>query len=194
MLGSSLLFVFYIIDKYNFNQCKHLNLKQQLKMKIFNQVPSWSQQMLLPIQRGCKESISRWSWRLSDSCLWLTCPPIIPTHYYLQGKISPVYTTQSFGFFQTFGRSTKCIILFCQDDLRKELEIDSNLPAVLLMGGGEGMGPVQKTAQALGDSLYDSKERKTIGQLIVICGRNKTLASALASHEWKIPIKVVYKM
>lgn len=62
------------------------------------------------------------------------------------------------------------------------------------MGGGEGMGPVKKTAQALGDSLYDSKESKPIGQLIVICGRNKTLASALASHEWKIPIKVAFKM
>lgn len=56
------------------------------------------------------------------------------------------------------------------------------------------MGPVQKTAQALGDSLYNSKEKNPIGQLIVICGRNKTLASALAAHEWKIPIKVENKM
>ncbi|XP_019092458.1 PREDICTED: monogalactosyldiacylglycerol synthase 3, chloroplastic-like [Camelina sativa] len=77
-----------------------------------------------------------------------------------------------------------------QDELRRELEIDLNLPAVLLMGGGEGMGPVQKTAKALGDSLYNFKERKPIGQLIVICGRNKVLASALASYEWKIPVKV----
>ncbi|ESQ51159.1 hypothetical protein EUTSA_v10022676mg [Eutrema salsugineum] len=77
-----------------------------------------------------------------------------------------------------------------KDELRKELDINSDLPAVLLMGGGEGMGPVQKTAQALGDSLYNSKERNPIGQLIVICGRNKILASALISHEWKIPIKV----
>ncbi|XP_010490196.1 PREDICTED: monogalactosyldiacylglycerol synthase 3, chloroplastic, partial [Camelina sativa] len=77
-----------------------------------------------------------------------------------------------------------------KDELRRELEIDLNLPAVLLMGGGEGMGPVQKTAKALGDSLYNSKEIKPIGQLIVICGRNKVLASALASYEWKIPVKV----
>lgn len=84
--------------------------------------------------------------------------------------------------------------MFCQDELRRELEIDLNLPVVLLMGGGEGMGPVQKTAKALGESLYNSKERKPIGQLIVICGRNKVLASALASHEWKIPIKVQTKM
>ncbi|AEC06183.1 monogalactosyldiacylglycerol synthase type C [Arabidopsis thaliana] len=77
-----------------------------------------------------------------------------------------------------------------KNELRKELEIDLNLPAVLLMGGGEGMGPVQKTALALGDSLYNSKESNPIGQLIVICGRNKVLASTLASHEWKIPVKV----
>ncbi|CAL9222733.1 unnamed protein product, partial [Arabidopsis halleri] len=57
-----------------------------------------------------------------------------------------------------------------KDELRRELEIDLNLPAVLLMGGGEGMGPVQKTALALGDALYNSKERNPIGQLIVICG------------------------
>lgn len=62
------------------------------------------------------------------------------------------------------------------------------------MGGGEGMGPVQKTALALGDALYNSKERNPIGQLIVICGRNKVLASTLASHEWKIPVKVQSKM
>lgn len=84
--------------------------------------------------------------------------------------------------------------MLCQDELRRELEIDLNLPAVLLMGGGEGMGPVHKTAIALGDSLYNSKERKPIGQLIVICGRNKALVSAVASHEWKIPIKVQIKM
>ncbi|KAG7583678.1 Glycosyl transferase family 28 C-terminal [Arabidopsis suecica] len=77
-----------------------------------------------------------------------------------------------------------------KDELRRELEIDLNLPAVLLMGGGEGMGPVQKTALALGDALYNSRERNPIGQLIVICGRNKVLASALACHEWKIPVKV----
>ncbi|KFK39927.1 hypothetical protein AALP_AA3G307300 [Arabis alpina] len=77
-----------------------------------------------------------------------------------------------------------------KDELRRELDIDSDLPVVLLMGGGEGMGPVQKTAKALGDSLYNSKEKCPIGQLIVICGRNKVLASTLTSQEWKIPIKV----
>ncbi|GMJ15645.1 monogalactosyldiacylglycerol synthase 2 [Hibiscus trionum] len=77
-----------------------------------------------------------------------------------------------------------------KDDLRIELEIDPDLPAVLLMGGGEGMGPVKETARALGKSLYDKVQKKPIGQLIIICGRNKSLATTLESEEWKIPVKV----
>ena len=53
-----------------------------------------------------------------------------------------------------------------QDDLR-ELELDPELPAVLLMGGG-GMGLVKKTARALEKSLFDTELGKPIGQLIVI--------------------------
>ena len=64
------------------------------------------------------------------------------------------------------------------------------MPAVLLMGGGEGMGPVKKTALALGESLFDKELGKPLGQLIIICGRNKALKSTLESHEWTIPVKV----
>ncbi|XP_028753981.1 monogalactosyldiacylglycerol synthase 2, chloroplastic [Neltuma alba] len=77
-----------------------------------------------------------------------------------------------------------------KDQLREELELDPSLPAVLLMGGGEGMGPVKKTAKALGESLWDKAAEKPIGQLIIICGRNKNLASTLQSLEWKIPVKI----
>lgn len=76
--------------------------------------------------------------------------------------------------------------------MRVELEMDPDLPAVLLMGGGEGMGPVKKTAMALGESLFDKQLDKPIGQLIIICGRNGSLASSLESLEWKIPVKVTY--
>ena len=69
--------------------------------------------------------------------------------------------------------------------------MDPDLPAVLLMGGGEGMGPVKKTAEALGGSLFNKEVGKPIGQLIIICGRNKILKSTLESLEWKIPVKVI---
>ncbi|XP_019103641.2 monogalactosyldiacylglycerol synthase, chloroplastic [Beta vulgaris subsp. vulgaris] len=75
-------------------------------------------------------------------------------------------------------------------ELRKELGMDEHLPAVLLMGGGEGMGPIEGTARALGKALYDANLGEPIGQVIVICGRNKKLAAKLRKIDWKIPIQV----
>lgn len=68
--------------------------------------------------------------------------------------------------------------------------MEEYLPAVLLMGGGEGMGPIEATARALGDALYDESQGEPIGQLLVICGRNQKLATKLQSINWKIPIQV----
>ncbi|XP_057718048.1 probable monogalactosyldiacylglycerol synthase, chloroplastic [Arachis stenosperma] len=77
-----------------------------------------------------------------------------------------------------------------KDVLRRELGMDVNLPAVLLMGGGEGMGPIEATARALGNSLYDENNGSSIGQILVICGRNKKLANKLNAINWKIPVQV----
>lgn len=68
--------------------------------------------------------------------------------------------------------------------------MDEDLPAVLLMGGGEGMGPIEATAKALGNALYDENLGEPIGQVLVICGRNKKLANKLLSAEFKIPVQV----
>lgn len=51
--------------------------------------------------------------------------------------------------------------------------MDLHKPAVLLVGGGEGMGPVEKTVDAL---------VATIGpdcQIVVVCGRNARLVDTL---------------
>lgn len=68
--------------------------------------------------------------------------------------------------------------------------MDPELPAVLLMGGGEGMGPVKKTAKALGEALFDEELGRPLGQIVVICGRNQALVSTLQSLDWKVPVKV----
>lgn len=68
--------------------------------------------------------------------------------------------------------------------------MDLTLPAVLLMGGGEGMGPVKRTAEALEEALFDKEHGRPIGQMVVICGRNEALAASLQELEWNIPIKV----
>ncbi|KAJ8751857.1 hypothetical protein K2173_026056 [Erythroxylum novogranatense] len=75
-------------------------------------------------------------------------------------------------------------------ELRRELGMDKDLPAVLLMGGGEGMGPIEATARELGNSLYDENLGEPIGQILVICGRNQKLANTLQSINWKIPVQV----
>ncbi|KAL6985142.1 Monogalactosyldiacylglycerol synthase 1, chloroplastic [Sarracenia purpurea var. burkii] len=77
-----------------------------------------------------------------------------------------------------------------KDVLRRELGMDEDLPAVLLMGGGEGMGPIEATARVLGKTLYDENVGEPIGQVLVICGRNKKLANRLLSIDWKIPVQV----
>ncbi|CAM8895272.1 unnamed protein product [Rhodiola kirilowii] len=77
-----------------------------------------------------------------------------------------------------------------KEELRKELGMDLNLPAALLMGGGEGMGPIEATARALGNALYDENHEQPKGQILIICGRNKKLANRLSSIDWKIPVQV----
>ncbi|KAK1400406.1 hypothetical protein POM88_000011 [Heracleum sosnowskyi] len=46
-----------------------------------------------------------------------------------------------------------------KDELRKYLGMDEDLPAVLLMGDGEGMSPIETTARALGSSLFQFRLR-----------------------------------
>ncbi|ERN07082.1 probable monogalactosyldiacylglycerol synthase, chloroplastic [Amborella trichopoda] len=77
-----------------------------------------------------------------------------------------------------------------KEELRREFGMDEELPAVLLMGGGEGMGPIEATARALGDLLYDENMGGPIGQVLIICGRNKKLASKLQSINWRIPVQI----
>jgi 1,2-diacylglycerol 3-beta-galactosyltransferase len=53
--------------------------------------------------------------------------------------------------------------------------MDLDKPAVLLVGGGEGMGPVEKTVDGLVSALGAEC------QLVVICGRNAKLVQRLTS-------------
>ncbi|ONK60225.1 uncharacterized protein A4U43_C08F15730 [Asparagus officinalis] len=87
-------------------------------------------------------------------------------------------------------RPSFCRAILSKNDLREELEMHHELPAVLLMGGGEGMGPVKETAKVLGESLYNEELHRPIGQLVVICGRNQALRTSLQEIQWKIPIKI----
>jgi 1,2-diacylglycerol 3-beta-galactosyltransferase len=64
--------------------------------------------------------------------------------------------------------------------LRSRLGWPKERPMVLLVGGGEGMGPLERTALAIATSC------PTAG-LVVITGRNESLRERLESYHWPIP-------
>ncbi|MBI5302153.1 MAG: glycosyltransferase [Chloroflexi bacterium] len=70
-----------------------------------------------------------------------------------------------------------------QRDLRAKLGLDANRRTILLVGGGEGMGPLFPIARALNDA-------KLPAQLAVIAGRNKPLLKQLQDASWQIPVSL----
>jgi 1,2-diacylglycerol 3-beta-galactosyltransferase len=77
---------------------------------------------------------------------------------------------------------------FCQpsgeiNSIRRELNWPVDIPVILLVGGGEGMGPVEKTSQAIANSGLPIA-------LVIIAGRNEKLRNHLQEQNWPIPTKV----
>jgi 1,2-diacylglycerol 3-beta-galactosyltransferase len=66
---------------------------------------------------------------------------------------------------------------------RAELGWNPDLPTIVLVGGGEGMGPLYKTARALNDERLNC-------QLVIIAGRNQPLKEKLESSEWHQPTHI----
>ena len=64
--------------------------------------------------------------------------------------------------------------------LRKKLGWTLNKPIVLIVGGGEGMGPLAETAREIDASGLD------VG-LVIVCGRNQRLQTALEAKKWENP-------
>jgi 1,2-diacylglycerol 3-beta-galactosyltransferase len=67
-----------------------------------------------------------------------------------------------------------------KEAVRHALGLHPTLPAVLLVGGGDGMGPVYRIARALNARRLDM-------QLIVVAGRNRSLQRRLEAVPWHQP-------
>jgi len=63
---------------------------------------------------------------------------------------------------------------------RKKLGWPLNKPIVLLVGGGDGMGPLARTAHAIDESGLD------LG-MVIVCGRNEKLKANLEGQTWENP-------
>ncbi|MEZ4669127.1 MAG: glycosyltransferase [Anaerolineae bacterium] len=70
-----------------------------------------------------------------------------------------------------------------KEDARQQLGWDATLPAILMVGGGEGMGPLYDTARSIDAQRLNC-------QLIVIAGRNQQLKAKLQAQEWNQPTHV----
>lgn len=70
-------------------------------------------------------------------------------------------------------------------DVRRQLGL-ADKPAVLILGGGEGMGPVEAIAREVSAGLA-----AVDGQAIVICGRNAALRKRLDQIAWPVPVRVL---
>jgi hypothetical protein len=68
--------------------------------------------------------------------------------------------------------------------LRKELGLQAELPTAIVLFGGHGS-----------KVMYDITERLDAAnlplQLILICGRNESLAAKLRARQWRIPVQVI---
>lgn len=72
-----------------------------------------------------------------------------------------------------------------QTVVRHSLGLDPDRPLALLIGGGEGMGPLREIARALAGALHTVN-----GQLAIICGRNERLRAELQAEDWPVPVAV----
>lgn len=67
--------------------------------------------------------------------------------------------------------------------LRRELGWREDLPAVLLAGGGDGLGPIAETATAIDNTGLPL-------QLAMVTGRNEALRQQLAEERWNVPAHI----
>ena len=68
-------------------------------------------------------------------------------------------------------------------EIRDKLGWMPDIPTVLLVGGGEGMGPLEQTALAINEANLPVS-------LVIIAGRNRRLKTKLERLTWNVPVYI----
>ncbi len=76
-----------------------------------------------------------------------------------------------------------CVPAGNKESLRKKLGWEGDKIIILLVGGGEGMGPIRKIAREIAASGLDVS-------LVIVAGRNQRLKAHLESTDWPVPVHV----
>jgi len=77
-----------------------------------------------------------------------------------------------------------------KDSLRKKLGIQDDLPTVLVVGGGDGMGGIVQIAKSLGSKLGRAGQPLPTSQMVVVCGNNQEARRTLEESYWEKGVKV----
>lgn len=73
--------------------------------------------------------------------------------------------------------------------LKKRLGLKDDLPVVLLIGGGDGVGKLGRIAKVVAGRLGKDHGNEAV-QLVVICGKNTHLYKELQRHKWPVFVLV----
>ena len=76
-----------------------------------------------------------------------------------------------------------CVPVGNKESLREKLGWEQDKTIILLVGGGEGMGPLGKTAREIATSGLDVA-------LVIVAGRNRRLKEHLESLDWPVPVHI----
>ena len=63
---------------------------------------------------------------------------------------------------------------------RQRMGWRTDLPTILVVGGGDGMGPLKRVAKSINEAGLKAS-------LVVVCGRNESLKAELEAVDWRIP-------
>eukprot|EP00521_Asterionellopsis_glacialis_P007542 CAMPEP_0195284574 /NCGR_PEP_ID=MMETSP0707-20130614/2727_1 /TAXON_ID=33640 /ORGANISM="Asterionellopsis glacialis, Strain CCMP134" /LENGTH=434 /DNA_ID=CAMNT_0040343935 /DNA_START=174 /DNA_END=1479 /DNA_ORIENTATION=- len=77
-------------------------------------------------------------------------------------------------------------------EFRAKVGMESDLPSVLIVGGGDGMGGIVDIAKAVGDKLGSSADTPSY-EMVVVCGKNENAKSTLESTNFGPGVKVDVK-
>jgi 1,2-diacylglycerol 3-beta-galactosyltransferase len=77
---------------------------------------------------------------------------------------------------------------FCQpvgdkNELRQKLGWPLDKPIILLVGGGEGMGPLNNIAETINKAKFNAG-------MVVVTGRNTSLQEKLRAIKWNMPVEI----
>jgi 1,2-diacylglycerol 3-beta-galactosyltransferase len=70
-----------------------------------------------------------------------------------------------------------------RDGWRRPMGWRTDLPVILVVGGGDGLGGVKRIAKALNSADFEAT-------LVVICGRNEELKRDLEAVDWRLPAHI----